>query len=196
MKYLLLALLLVSCTTPPVTQAPKEPTPSVQVPAGLKTHPKWKPEWTPTLVKALEDHAPGLLSAPIEGTYGNRLQFWVMLFTSLCEYESGFKPETKYEEKFTSHVGGKRVVSRGLFQISLSSANQARYGNKFQSEEELHDPHKNIVGAVKIANFLVMENGVVFGGKAGAWKGMARYWSPFRDAKKAAAIMARVKAAQ
>lgn len=162
---------------------------------GYKTHPRWHHEWTPMLVNALKNHGTGLLSAPIEGCYGDRIQFWVMLFSALCEFESGFKPEVTYTENFPDG-SGKPVVSRGLFQISLSSANQARYGNHFKSEQELHDPEKNIIGSVRIADFLVTDDGIVYGGRSKAWKGMARYWSPFRSAIKSKAIMDRVKAAQ
>lgn len=142
--------------------------------------------WTAELAKAIEEHGPALKTVP--GPCSKRTQFFVMLFSSLAKYESGFKPSSTYTEAFPD-AKGNRVVSRGLFQLSIESVNGARYKCGIKKAEELHDPKTNIICAVKVANALVKENNVVASGSAGAWKGMARYWSPFRTATKREAIM-------
>lgn len=145
--------------------------------------------WTQELAQAISELG-GSLPAPAGC---DRIQYFVMLMSSLARYESGFKPATTYTEAFPD-ANGVRVVSRGLFQLSIESANGARYKCGIKKAEELHDPVVNIRCAVKVANALVKENGVVTGGTSGAWKGMARYWSPFRKTDKRDTILAKAKA--
>lgn len=155
----------------------------------------WKnPEWTDMLVASLEKEGAILLAQDFAGVYGDKKQFFVMLFSSLCRFEGNFNPEATYTEKFPD-ASGVRVVSRGLFQISIESANGLRYKCGLKKAEELHDPETNIRCAVKIATALIREDGILAGGKPDHWRGMARYWSPFRNPEKKAAIMANVKLA-
>lgn len=105
--------------------------------------------------------------------------FWAKIFVVLAKYESNWNPQTKYQEKFPD-AKGKRVVSRGLFQISKESTEQARYGCKWKNEEELHDAQKNIECAVKVADALFGADKRIGGKVGGSWKGLARYWSAVR----------------
>lgn len=148
-----------------------------------------RPEWTPILVKALETHGLGLLQGKYEGACGEAKAFWVMLLSSLARYESGFKPETSYTENFADSKG-KKVISRGIFQLSFESANQSRYGCALKDSLELHEAETGIVCAVKIANFLVSDSGAIHGkGASGSWLGLSRYFSPFRNSEKTKAML-------
>jgi len=178
------ASLLVACVVQPTT--PK-PSPAQELKADWS-----KAEYTAMLKSALETHGQPLLIGKHAGACGERLPFYVMLFSSLARYESSFNPKATYLEKFPD-AKGNRVLSQGLFQLSKESANQARYGCGINKPEELLDPKTNIVCAVKIATELISQNGVVAGGSSGAWKGMARYWSPFRDSAKRKAIFTKAE---
>ena len=144
------------------------------------------PEWTEMLVKSLEDYGSGLLAGYYPGTCGDKKEFWVALLVELARFESNWKTETKFTETFNDSKG-KPVVSRGLFQLSIESANG--YGCKLKKPEELHDPATNIRCAVIIANKWVTSDMVIHGKSGNRWVGLSRYWSPLRDAEKTKAIM-------
>lgn len=194
MKYLLLALLLSACTTVPVkdTTVPQQDT--KPTPGEFKADwdgVKGTEKFTALLVKALEDHGQGLLSAPIEGVCGNRIPFFVMFMSALARYESNFKPEAKYTEAFAD-AKGNRVVSRGLFQMSIESSN-GNYACSFKNAEDIHKQELAIPCAVKAMNKLILRDGKLFSTSA-PWKGASAYWSPFRDKAKREAIMKKAKA--
>jgi hypothetical protein len=157
-----------------------------------------KKEWTEVTVKALRDLAPDLLSAHpsdagewIKGATYNPTQLYTMILSSLAHFESSYNPDATYTEKFPD-AHGNRVISRGLLQLSQESANG--YGSGITDAKQLHDPETNIRTGVRIMRKLILQDGVIAGEVDGHWKGMARYWSPFRDPKKKAFIQARTKA--
>lgn len=106
----------------------------------------------------------------------HKREFFVMLFSSLARFESGFKPETTYREDFADS-NGDSVISTGLFQVSVESL--GGYGFK-TTKEKLKDPYTNIDAMLVVANRWLVRDGCIAGGGKGAWRGMARYWSVFR----------------
>lgn len=135
-------------------------------------------EWTKILSVAIDRYGQDLLSAkPSDGgtySYQQTKQFWIMLISSMARFESAFKPETSYTEKFAD-ANGVRVVSRGLLQISIESGKG--YGCVIPKAEDLHDPKVNLECGVKILNKWVPKDGVIGTNK----KGGARYWSVLRE---------------
>ncbi|MBY0417525.1 MAG: transglycosylase SLT domain-containing protein [Pararheinheimera sp.] len=109
-----------------------------------------------------------------------RSQFWVALFSAMAKPESNFKPQSFYQEKFKDGKG-RRVISRGLLQISHESANQPRYACDIKQPQSLHDPKVNLSCGVKIMSKWVKTDGVI---SQPRWskdpKGGARYWSTLR----------------
>ncbi|MCA1931093.1 transglycosylase SLT domain-containing protein [Rheinheimera sp.] len=109
-----------------------------------------------------------------------RSQFWVALFSAMAKPESNFKPQSFYQEKFKD-AQGRRVISRGLLQISHESANQPRYACDIKQPHSLHDPKVNLSCGVKIMSKWVQTDGVI---SQPRWskdpKGGARYWSTLR----------------
>lgn len=112
-------------------------------------------------------------------TKAERKKFWVMLISSLANFESSFNPNETYEEDFHD-ANGADVISRGLLQLSQESANQARYGCNIQRAEDLFDPETNIRCAVRIMDYWVPHDLVIQGYDHGNWLGVGRYWSPMR----------------
>jgi len=114
----------------------------------------------------------------------HKREFFVMLFSSLARFESGFDPKETYEEGFNDSKG-KPVISRGLFQVSVESLG----GYKFKTTaSELHDPLINIRAMLTVANRWLVKDECIAGGKTDEWLGLARYWSVFRKAHRIAAI--------
>lgn len=194
MRLLLLALLLASCTVPPksaedVTQPP------VVLPPPAYSVPGFKPEWTAEAAKALEGSALLAQRPKDQKFYASSCKdaktFWLALMGALAKFESNYNPREEYVENFTD-AKGQRVRSRGLFQMSIESANA--YGCGFKNADELFDPALNIRCFVKTAGNLVSRDSLISGGEKVAgkqkWYGLARYWSPFRDAAKLRSIRA------
>jgi hypothetical protein len=98
----------------------------------------------------------------------------------MAKPESNFKPQSFYQEKFKD-AQGRRVISRGLLQISHESANQPRYACDIKQPHSLHDPKVNLSCGVKIMSKWVQTDGVI---SQQRWskdpKGGARYWSTLR----------------
>ncbi|WP_373353349.1 hypothetical protein [Pseudoroseicyclus sp. CXY001] len=148
-------------------------------------------DWFSFAAEAISDHGGALLSStPADiGAWcpaysgqspEERTAFWAFLMSSLMRFESNYDPTTSYTEPFDD-AAGNRVVSRGLLQLSIESANG--YGCGIGEAEELHDPRTNLSCAVRIMDRWVGGDGVISGQTAsGSWRGMARYWSPFRRA--------------
>ena len=142
--------------TPTPTPKPT-PTPVVQKPPATvlawgKGHPTWD--------KGLDDAKPLFKSITVNPKDAkvfcpayNKLPTWERwnvirhLVSIMTKYESGFNPLSKYTESFADSKG-KKVVSRGLGQISIESANS--YGCGFKNAEELHEPIKNLTCMVRI----------------------------------------------
>jgi len=139
---------------------------------------------TPTDIDAF---CPGYRTANAEG----RRAFYVSLLAELARYESNFDPSVTFTESF-SDASGRRVVSRGLLQLSQESANG--YGCGISDAQQLHDPETNIRCAVRILGRWVERDGVISGYNAGAWRGASRYWSPFRDRNKLVDLQASLNA--
>ncbi|NCN27410.1 hypothetical protein GW915_07520 [bacterium] len=112
-------------------------------------------------------------------------KFYTYLISAMSELESGHNPNTSYRENFKDSRG-RFVVSRGLLQISIESGNA--YGCGFQSEQQLHDPFKNLSCGVRIVDRWVNRDGRIAGKVSGSWRGAARYWSVLRTTSKVSQI--------
>lgn len=109
-----------------------------------------------------------------------RRKFWVGLLSAMAKPESNFKPERFYQEKFLD-AKGRPVISRGLLQISIESANQQRYGCGIPYAAKLHDPDVNLACGVKIMSKWVATDGVIAKHtQPRTHKGGGRYWSTLR----------------
>lgn len=142
------------------------------------------PELQTAALNAVKKYGAELLKAkPIDAKeYGVTVptaEFYAELLGALCKFESNYKPEETYEENFKDGKG-KPVISRGLLQISIESANG--YGAKLKSAEQLHDIDTNLKCGVLIMSKWISKDGRISGksSSTGSWLGMARYWSPFR----------------
>jgi len=103
--------------------------------------------------------------------------FWMHLISSMVEFESGFKPEAKFQESFKDR-NGEYIISRGLLQISIESA--GGYSCRLNSAKDLHSARLNLECGVRILNRWVKRDGRVAGNVDGTWVGGARYWSVLR----------------
>lgn len=106
----------------------------------------------------------------------------------IAKRESGFNPKARYEESFKDR-NGNPVISRGLFQLSIESANQRAYLCNIQNHRELYDAKINITCAVKIAHFWLNKDKAFFTQKTSSRKssdhlGFSRYWSVARPQSK------------
>lgn len=86
-----------------------------------------------------------------------QLQFWIYLMSSMAQLESNFKPHVKYTENFVDS-SGKKVVSRGLLQLSYESAKL--YKCNFSKDLELHAPDINLDCGAKIMAYWLKKDGV------------------------------------
>jgi len=135
----------------------------------------------------IDAFCPGYRAANPDG----RRAFYVSLLAELSRYESNFDPSVSFTESFSDSTG-RRVVSRGLLQLSQESANG--YGCGITDPQQLHDPETNIRCAVRILGRWVERDGVIAGYNSGAWRGASRYWSPFRDRNKLVDLQANLNA--
>lgn len=94
----------------------------------------------------------------------------------MARYESSFKTGEQFTESFSDSKGNP-VISRGLLQLSLESANQKAYSCGLKTPEDLHDAKINLSCAVKIVNYWMNRDLVLM---AEPKKGCARYWSVCR----------------
>ena len=112
-----------------------------------------------------------------------RNMFWVGLLSAMARPESNFKPATKFTESF-SDSSGRKVISRGLLQISIESANQSRYGCNIKKAEDLHIPAVNLACSVKILSAWVRSDNVIATYKIDSEnRGGGRYWSVLRESQ-------------
>lgn len=113
-------------------------------------------------------------------TTTQRKEFYTFLISAMTKYESGFDPTQKYQEGFNDS-NGNPVISRGLLQISIESANS--YGCGFSDAQQLHDPYLNLNCGIRILNRWIGQRDFRLAGKINdGWKGGARYWSVLRTA--------------
>lgn len=98
------------------------------------------------------------------------------LISVIAKHESGFNPDAYYKESFNDS-NGKPVISRGLFQLSVESANQSAYKCDIKSYKELYNPYINITCMVKITVYQANKSGYLI---AEPKKGCASYHSVCR----------------
>ena len=174
--------------TPTVVYTPREVTELILQTAWSRL--KQGDTWTKFTQDAIRDYGQGLLKnvpqdiqnyCPKYSNLNNqgRGDFWVHLISKLAYFESSYNPQTTYTERFPDN-NGNRVISRGLLQLSIESAN-GNYACGLRNANEFHDPKINLECTVRIFNKLVLENGVINTKINGKWRGASRYWSPFRN---------------
>ena len=84
-----------------------------------------------------------------------RIQFWVMMISSISKHESGFNTGAKYKEKSGEY-------SRGLLQLGFSSTKQQAYSCGFENQFEINsNPKKNLHCGVKILNHWIKHDDVI-----------------------------------
>jgi hypothetical protein len=107
-----------------------------------------------------------------------KTEFWVGLISAMAKKESNFDPAAFYTENFKD-ANGEYVVSRGLLQLSIESANQRRYNCNLANASALHNPEANISCAANILATWIKQDKVIAKTDTGN-KGGARYWSVLR----------------
>ncbi len=120
-----------------------------------------------------------------------RKYFWIALLAAMARFESNHRPEVKYTEAFTDSTG-RRVISRGLLQLSYESARG--YKCPIQSGQDLHDAKINLQCGLRIIERWVDRDGVISGKWSGKWKGGARYWSVLRKSSTLSQIKNKTRA--
>lgn len=167
-----------------------DPTPSVvptvqdpsAFPADWDSKPRG-PEFTRATLKALDELGAELLAAnPSDAgnfcptypslTVEGRRRFWLMLISAMTRFESSFNPAATFAEP--APLDG--VISRGLLQLSVASANQSAYGCN-ATKETLHDPEGNLRCGVRIMRNRIAKHGVIATGSGSSARGLASYWS-------------------
>ena len=201
------------------TTTEPEPEPEVPViaePAPLVIEVDWAsvPEgadWTDITAKAVDELGSGLIASspsdvsrfcPQYETLDDEAKraFWVSLVSAMARPESNFNPAVSFNEydnckypgckdDFTTR-DGRKVVSRGLLQMSQESANgYKRFGCEIaiEDEETLHDPETNLrCGVVILARWVSADGQIAK--DASPYRGGARYWSVLRRPGKIAGI--------
>lgn len=172
--------------SPIVEAAPKDLTPLWE--AKIKNSKDWSDHvYTKldTLGKDLLDVVPAdrALFCPKYSnlSYNQRKQYWTFMLSAMTRFESNFNTNAKYTEAFNDS-NGKKVVSRGLLQISIESGNA--YGCDFRTAQDLHDPYQNLSCGIRILNRWVSRDGRIAGKVSGNWRGGARYWAVLRAGDK------------
>lgn len=109
-----------------------------------------------------------------------KVELWAHLFGITMKYECDYNPRD-----YSVDVGtpdDKETWSVGLMQMSV--CDQPNYGFKLgYSFEDLQDPYKNTILAVRVAEKLVAQDGLIDGKIDGKWKGLSRYWGTIRDGR-------------
>lgn len=119
-----------------------------------------------------------------------RLNFWVNFIVAMAYKESAYKPADFYKENFVDS-SGKRVVSRGLLQLSKESVQYYDCGLK--DEMQLHDPQMNVECGIKILNHWIPRHNRIAGKGKQGWLGGARYWGVLRTPKTLTVIQSMTK---
>lgn len=193
MKYLVMILLLVSCMNTEKNDAVVTPKKEYSF--------KWnKPDLTKILVREIKNSGLDKLLPKDAKEFGYKsgmdmVEFWGNILVQMMKYESSWKPETTYLEAFKDSKG-KRVLSSGLFQISVESANNTKRGNCKAKQSDLIKADFNIWCSLRILKALIIERDInrlagrgMVNGKID-WYGGARYWSVLRTPSKLASIKA------
>jgi len=100
--------------------------------------------------------------------------------TASCVYSGGcdYKPGYGYCMKGGHKLDDGIVISRGLLQISLQSAQG--YGCAVSVPKDLNDPLKNLSCGVKILNRFIPKDVSIAGKLNGSWQGATKYWAVLR----------------
>lgn len=106
-------------------------------------------------------------------------RFWAGLLSAMAKPESNFKPETTYVEQDILDANKQKVISRGLLQISIESANQKAYGCAIKNAQDLHQVDVNLNCAARIMARWVQKDGHI-AAPSRPDAGAARYWSVLR----------------
>lgn len=181
---------------PPISEPVPTPTPEVvKVIYKADWDGKAKgPEYTQALEDALDANGAALLNmADIKDADvycpkfskllpEQRKQLFFTLISTMSKFESGHDTNQTYTESFADS-SGKKVVSRGLLQISQESANQSKYKCGIAKPQDLHVPYTNLACGVKILSAWIVQDGYIGSKVDGGWKGGARYWSVLRIGK-------------
>lgn len=200
---IILAVVLVRCTTPGETPGPDKPQSdqgsAVIIGDGHDTVDQvyiaeWSnPLWTKAWLETFEAHEDAIKAIPAPKDMSkycpkyhalkteDKKQFFLTLFIAAAYRESAWKPDTAYTESFKDSKG-KYVISRGLYQLSPESANQKAYGCGVATDgHDLHDPSVNIHCAGNIFFYWFKKDGYIGQTVGGSNYGGARYWSVFRN---------------
>ena len=161
-------------------------------------------EWTEITLSELRGAGQGLLTTepsdieafcPAYRTANSdqRAAFWIALISGMTRFESAFDPSVRFSEYDNCQTDAcrqsmltadsRKVVSRGLLQLSQESANAYRGCSiPVDREESLHDPALNLHCGVVILTRLVTRDGVI-SLRDGSWKGGSAYWSVLRPSR-------------
>ena len=128
--------------------------------------------------------------------------FYTTLFYEMIRHESGFDTNEDYYEcakakcyysagcfvdpvrgycRITSNkFDNGFAVSRGLFQLSVSSVRSLGCKDYVQNSQDLHIEEKNIKCALNIYKNYIIQDKIITGKVDDKWKGGSRYWSVLR----------------
>lgn len=115
-----------------------------------------------------------------------RADFWRFFLSCMAKKESNVNPRATFKESFRVTYGprkGQRVLSSGLFQISIDSVNgYVKHGGiKINSQDELFSDWINLEASVFILSYWIKKDGVIY--DYAPFRGGSRYWSVLRDNK-------------
>lgn len=166
-------------------------------------------KWTEAIYKEIMESAPALTDEGpkdikricpnyLKMSKDARALFWVKMISTLASFESGFRAGATFDDtqNVISNDGDKdevsQIISTGLLQISHLSSQQDQYrcdmisANPVQGNKDLKDPIRNLQCGVRIFNHWIETDRVIaFSPKNNEegrpiWRGIARYWGPFR----------------
>jgi hypothetical protein len=152
-------------------------------------------DWTEFTLAILQSNGSNLLAGSKDissfcPTYqtlslNRKLNFWAYLISAVTQYESGFKPTTRFREAGMGQdpITGQHVHSEGLLQLSYQDRNPYPFCNEFDwsvdrnlaptdPKKTIFDPHKNLRCGIRILNQLVGDTGFI------SFKG--HYWSTLK----------------
>ena len=102
---------------------------------------------------------------------------WLLIIGGMIECESGFDPNTTYQEPGGSK--GPGTLSVGLLQMSKEDPEARR---KRYTDQDLKDPYKNLeVGIGRLESLILRDNCITCWTGATGWRGASAYWSVLRN---------------
>lgn len=186
---LVLGIKLSACTTFPIEAPKEEPVEAAPVQEALLNDSWPSDTLRQASVKAIKDHGGALLNfSPKDKAEWcwksgeSAVSFYNRLFSAIAKFESNYKPDATYLEKFTD-AKGRRVVSTGILQVSQESCSVVY---KFPSTtESLKVPYNNFACGAKIAARWIPQHGYI---ARDPRLGLAIYFSTMRGSGKASQI--------